>query len=113
MQRRATDPPVLVQVARLRQQVRRRATALGLGVDFGDGRRATDVTFVLVRGQRRAVLAATSTLFDGLGFDVQAVRSAATPEGYEAVFALIRPKCERSSVEGERRASELGGGESG
>ena len=111
MQRRSTDPPVPVDVARLRQRLRVRAADLDVSVGFGDGRRETDMTLVVVSGPRLAVLAATSTLFDGLGLDVEAVRSAATPEAYEAVFALIRPKRERRSVEGERRASERGGGE--
>ena len=111
MQRRATEPPVPVHVAKLRQRLRVRAAELGVSVGFGDGRRQTDMTLVVVSGSRRAVLTATSTLFDGLGLDVEAVRSAATPEAYEAVFALIRPKRERRSVEGERRASERGGGE--
>ncbi len=111
MQRRATEPPVPVHVAKLRQRLRVRAAELGVSVGFGDGRRQTDMTLVVVSGSRRAVLTATSTLFDGLGLDVEAVRSAATPEAYEAVFALIRPKRERPSVEGERRASERGGGD--
>lgn len=111
MQRRAAEPPVPVHVAKLRQRLRVRAAELGVSVDFGDGRRQADVTLVVVRGHRRAVLAATGALFDALGLDVEAVRSAATPEAYEAVFALMRPKHERHSVEGERRASERGGGE--
>ncbi len=111
MQRRATDPPISVAVARLRHGLRVRASALGVSVAFGDGRRQTDATLVVVRGTRLAVLGATAKLFDGLGLDVEAVRSAATPEAYEAVFALTRPKRERRTIEDERRASQRGGGE--
>lgn len=113
MQRRAAEPAVPTHVARLRQRLRVRAAELGVSVSFGDGRRSTDVTLVVVRGARRAVLAATGRMFDGLGVDVDAVRSAVTPEAYEAVFALLRPKRERGASDPERRASELGGGESG
>ena len=111
MQRRGTEPPVPVHVAKLRHRLRLRAAELGVSVGFGDGRRQTDMTLVVVRGPRLAVLAATGTLFDGLGLDVEAVRSAATPEAFEAVFALIRPKRERGRIERERRASERGGGD--
>ena len=101
------------QVAKLRHRLRLRAAEFGVSVGFGDGRRSTDVTLVVVRGPRLAVLAATGSMFDGLDVDVDAVRSAVTPEAYEAVFALLRPKRERGSSEDERRASELGGGASG
>ncbi len=75
-------------------------------VGFGDGRRATDVTLVVVSGSRMVVLRAMSLVFEGLGLDVCVVRSASTPEAYEVVVALMRPKHERSRIEGERRASE-------
>ena len=109
MQRRVADPPVTVTVAELRQRLRVRASELGVSVAFGDGRRQTDATLVVVRGSRLGVLGATAKLFDGLGLDVEAVRSAATPEAFEAVFALMRPKRERRTIERERRASQRGG----
>ena len=93
-------------VARLRQRLRARAKELGVTVGFGDGRRATDVTLVVVSGSRMVVLRAMSLVFEGLGLDVCVVRSASTPEAYEVVVALMRPKHERSRIEGERRASE-------
>lgn len=75
-------------------------------VGFGDGRRATDVTLVVVSGPRMAVLRALPLVFEGLGLDVCVVRSASTPEAYEVVVSLLRPKHERRRIEGERRASE-------
>jgi len=93
-------------VARLRQRLRARAKELGVTVGFGDGRRATDVTLVVVSGSRMVVLRAMSLVFEGLGLDVCVVRSASTPEAYEVVVSLMRPKHERSRIEGERRASE-------
>ncbi|TVR85167.1 MAG: hypothetical protein EA416_17400 [Trueperaceae bacterium] len=106
MQRRAAEPPVPVSVARLRQRLRARAKELGVTVGFGDGRRATDVTLVVVSGPRMAVLRSMPLVFDGLGLDVCVVRSASTPEAYEVVVSLMRPKHERRQIEGERRASE-------
>ncbi len=111
MQRRAAEPPVPTALAKLRQRLRVRASKLGVSVAFGDGRRQTDVTLVVVRGSRLAVLSATAKLFDGLRLDVEAVRSDATPEAYEAVFALMRPKHERPSLPGDRRASQRGSGD--
>ncbi len=106
MQRRAADPPVTASLAKLRQRLRSRARELGVTVGFGDGRRATDVSLVVVSGRRLAVLGATPLLFEGLGLDVCVVRSASTPESYEVVVALMRPKHERRRIDGERRASE-------
>ncbi len=108
MQRRPADPPVLPAVAKLRHRLRLRALELGVSVGFGDGRRATDVSLVVVRGPRLKVLRATPLLFEALRLDVEVVRSADTPEAYEVVVALLRPKRERRRVEGERRASEQG-----
>lgn len=107
MQRRAADPPVSAALAALRQRLRVRAGELGVQVSFGEGRRATDVTLVVVRGPRRSVLRATAALFDGLGYDVSVVRSAASAEAFEVVVALLQPRHRRKRIDGERRASEL------
>lgn len=106
MQRRATDPPVTAQLASLRQKLRLRARELGVEVSFGEGRRQSDVTFVVVRGERLDVLRATPHLADGLGFDVSLVRSAASPEVFEVVLALMQPRSLRRRIDDERRASE-------
>jgi len=106
VQRRAADPPVSAALASLRQRLRLRAQEHDVMVSFGDGRRATDVTLVVVRGHKLAVLRAVAPLFDGLGFDVGVVRSAATPEAYEVVVALMQPKHRRQRLAQERRASE-------
>jgi hypothetical protein len=111
VQRRAAEPPVQATVARVQQRLRKRAREFGVTVGFGEGRRATDVSLVVVRGPRLAVLRATPLLCDGLGLDVEVVRSAVTPEAYEVVVALMQPKRQRRRVEGERRASEGGGSE--
>ena len=62
----------------------------------------------MVKGDRLEVLRALPKLFAGLGLDEEIVRSSQTPEGFEIVVALLRPRHQRTSVPGERRASELG-----
>jgi hypothetical protein len=106
VQRRAKDPPVSPQVAALRQRLRQHARELGVEVSFGEGRRETDVSFVVVRGERLAVLRATPQLTEGLDLDVSLVRSAASPEVFEVVLALMRPRELRRRSDPERRASE-------
>jgi hypothetical protein len=108
MQRRASDPPVEAELMKLRHRLRLRASQLGVTVGFGEGRRETDISLVVIRGPRLAVLRAVPLLAENLRLDVEVVRSATTPEAYEVVLALIKPKRERRRVEGERRASELG-----
>lgn len=98
----------MAEVVKLRHRLRLRANQLGVSVGFGEGRRATDVSLVVVRGPRLAVLRAVPLLVDNLRLDVEVVRSATTPEAYEVVVALMRPKRERRRVERERRASEQG-----
>jgi hypothetical protein len=106
--RRHVPPHPTPEQARVQRTLRDRARVLGLHVGFGQGRRATDVTLVVVKGDRLAVLRALPELFAGLGLDEEIVRSSQTPEGFEIVVALLRPRHQRRSVPGERRASDLG-----
>jgi hypothetical protein len=96
---------------RVRRRVRERAAGLGLRVSFGEGRRATDVTLVVVKGERATVMRSYPQLFEGLGLDLEVVRATQTPEAYEVVMALMVPRPQRQKVARERRASEIGGGE--
>jgi len=104
---RHVPPTPSAYVARVQQAVRDRARRHALHVGFGEGRRATDVSLVVVKGDRLDVLRHLPELFDGLGLDQEVVRSSQTPEGFELMVALIRPKRERQRVDHERRASEL------
>ncbi len=97
--------------AQTRRRVREAAAALGLRVAFGEGRRATDVTLVVVKGPRTAVLRSAHALVEPLGLDVEVVRSAHTTDQYEMVLALMVPRANRQRYTSERRASEIGGGE--
>jgi hypothetical protein len=99
------------EAARARRTLREGAAALGVRVSFGEGRRTTDVTLVVVKGPRLRVMRSLPKLVEPLGLDVEVVRSATTVDGFEIVLALMVPKARRPKVAGERRASELGDGE--
>ncbi len=105
---RHVPPHPTREQARVQRTLRERSKELGLHVGFGQGRRVTDVTLVVVKGDRLEVLRALPALFGGLGLDEEIVRSSQTPEGFEIVVALLQPRRQRKSVPGERRASELG-----
>jgi len=108
MTQRHVVPTPTPFVAQVQQEVRARAQRHGLHVGFGEGRRASDVSLVVVKGERLDVLRHVPDLFDGLGLDQEVVRSSQTPEGFELMVALIRPKRDRAAYPRERRASELG-----
>jgi len=94
--------------AKVRQAVTERARRLGLHAGFGEGRRATDVTLVVLKGDRADVLRHAPELFEGLGVDQEVVRASQTPEAFELMVALMLPRAQREShAAEERRASEL------
>lgn len=105
---RHVPPHPTPEQARVQRTLRERAREHGLHVGFGQGRRATDVSLVVVQGDRLVVLRSLPALFDDLGYDEEIVRSHETATGFEIVIALLRPRRERQPVPGERRASELG-----
>jgi hypothetical protein len=111
MRPEATRVPLSPDQARLRRRVREDAARLGLRVSFGEGRRATDVAMVVVKGPRVSVLRSTTTLIEPLGLDVEFVRASATPDAYEMMLALMVPKRKRRISVNERRACEIGGGD--
>lgn len=93
--------------AEVQRAVRERARRRDLHVAFGEGRRASDVTLVVVKGDRGDVLRYAPELFEGLGVDQEAVRSSQMAESFELVVALILPRERRRRLaRGERRASE-------
>jgi hypothetical protein len=96
-----------VYLARVQQLLRERAKRHGLHVGFGVGRRGTDVTLLVVKGERLDVLRYLPDLVDDLGLDQEVVRSSQTPDGFELMVALMRPKPERPTLADERRASHL------
>jgi hypothetical protein len=102
-------PPVATGLAaEVQRAVRERAKLHGLHAAFGEGRRASDVTLVVVKGDRVDVLRHAPGLFEGLGVDQEVVRSSQMAESFELVVALMLPRERRRPRDGaERRASEL------
>lgn len=109
MSRRHVPPVPSLLTARVQREVTERARRLHLHVGFGVGRRATDVCLAVVKGERALVLRHAADLFEGLGVDQEVVRASQTPEAFELMVALMRPRAERQRRGAEeRRASELG-----
>lgn len=102
-------PPVATGfAAEVQRAVRERAKRRGLHVAFGEGRRASDVTLAVVKGDRVDVLRFATELFEDLGVDQEVVRSSQMAESFELVVALMQPRDRRMQRDGgERRASEL------
>lgn len=102
-------PPIPTGLAaEVQRAVRERARRRNLHVAFGEGRRASDVTLVVVKGDRGDVLRYAPELFEGLGVAQEAVRSSQMAESFELVVALMLPRERRRRRAGdERRASEL------
>ena len=102
-------PPVATGLAaEVQRAVRERAKRHDLHVAFGEGRRSSDVTLVVVKGDRVDVLRYAPGLFEGLGVDQEAVRSSQMAESFELVVALMLPRERRRRRQAEeRRASEL------
>lgn len=67
------------------------ALPTGVKVSFGEGRRATDVTLVLLAGDRDKVLALPSRLEDEFEFHVHVLRSTFAREKFELMLALMDP----------------------
>jgi hypothetical protein len=108
MGRRHVPPVPEGLAARVQQAVTERARRVGLHAGFGEGRRATDVVLVVLKGERSEVLRHAPDLVEGLGVDQEIVRASQTPEAFELMVALMRPRAQRDRRRGEeRRASEL------
>jgi hypothetical protein len=61
----------------------------------------------VVKGERLDVLRCLPDLVDDLGLDQEVVRSSQTPDGFEIMIALMRPRRERPAIADERRASHM------
>ncbi len=63
----------------------------GVKVSFGEGRRATDVTLVLLAGDRDKVLVLPPRLEDELEFHIHVLRSTFAREKFELMLVLMDP----------------------
>ena len=81
MTERHVPPRASGMVAEVQRVVRERAVKRKLHVAFGEGRRTSDVTLVVVKGERLEVLRQLPALFEGLDVDQEVVRSSQTLDG--------------------------------
>ncbi len=83
----------------------RLALPAGVKVSFGEGRRATDVTLVLLAGDRDKVLALPAVIEDELEFHVHVLRSTFAREKFELMLVLMDPVEGQPLRSPERRAA--------
>jgi hypothetical protein len=86
--------------------VLRAAVPAGVRVSFGDGRRRTDLTLALLRGERLSVLSLAPRLGDELPADVEIVRSASVGRSFELMVALTE-KLEQQPLRSPERRAKL------
>lgn len=81
------------------------ALPTGVKVSFGEGRRASDVTLVLLAGDRDKVLVLPTVLEDELEFHVHVLRSTFSREKFELMLVLMDPVEDQLLRSPERRAA--------
>lgn len=92
------------RVLETRAAVLRAAVPAGVRVSFGDGRRRSDLTLALLRGERLSVLTLAPRLVDGLPADIEIVRSAQVGHSYELMMAVTERLEQQPLRSPERRA---------
>jgi len=95
-----TGDPVLQAQA----TVLKTAVSSGVQVSFGEGRRRSDLTLALLKGDRMSVLAVTPRLSEALPVDIEIVRSAQIGASYELMLALTERLEQQPLRSPERRA---------
>ncbi len=75
----------------------------GVRVSFGEGRRASDVAMVLLKGDRDAVLQVVTALDDALEFDLHVLRSTFAREQFELLLVFMERLDEQALRSPERR----------
>lgn len=75
----------------------------GVRVSFGEGRRASDVAMVLLKGDRDAVLQVVTALDDALEFDLHVLRSTFAREHFELLLVFMERLDEQALRSPERR----------
>jgi len=93
------------RVLRAQAAILKTALPAGVQVSFGEGRRATDVCLVLLKGEREAVLPLPTAIEDLLEFDLHVVRSTHTRGVFELLLVLIEPLEGQPLRSPERRAA--------
>lgn len=82
------------------------AVPSGVQVSFGEGRRRSDLTLALLKGERWSVLGVAPRLLEEQPFDVEIVRSAQLAGSYELMVALTE-RLEDQPVRAPERRRKL------
>lgn len=80
-----------------------RALRSNVKVSFGEGRRASDVAMVLLKGDRDDVLRVVAQLEDALAFDLHVIRSTFAREAFELLLVFMERLDEQALRSPERR----------
>ncbi len=94
------------RVLAARAAVLRAAVPAGVRVSFGEGRRRTDLTLALLRGERLSVLSLAPRLLEDVQADIEIVRSARVGQSYELMMALTE-KLEQQPLRSPERRAKL------
>ncbi len=101
--RKAVDDDLYARIVKAQAVILQRALRSGVKVSFGEGRRATDVAMVLLKGDRDAVLALPGQLEDELEFALHVLRSTFTRESFELLLVFMEPIDDQALRSPERR----------
>jgi hypothetical protein len=94
------------RILETRAAVLRAAVPAGVRVSFGDGRRRSDLTLALLRGERLSVLSLAPRLVEQVPADIEIVRSARVGNNYELMMALTE-KLEQQPLRSPERRAKL------
>lgn len=93
------------RVLKAQAAILKTALPAGVQVSFGEGRRASDVCLVLLKGEREAVLPLPTAIEDLLEFDLHVVRSTHARGAFELLLVLMEPLEGQPLRSPERRAA--------
>lgn len=93
------------RVLKAQAAILKTALPAGVQVSFGEGRRASDVCMVLLKGEREAVLPLPTAIEDLLEFDLHVVRSTHARGTFELLMVLMEPLEGQPLRSPERRAA--------
>lgn len=104
---RSSEPRVQPDAFAVQAEVLKLALRRGVKVSFGEGRRASDMAMVLLRGDREKVLALPTLFEEELALHVHVVRSAFISSGssFELLLVLTLPPEVQPLRDPERRAA--------
>lgn len=97
------DDDVQGRILKAQATILQRALRKGVKVSFGEGRRASDVAMVLLKGDRDLVLEVVAELEDQLEFDLHVLRSTFARSAFELLLVFMEPLDDQALRNPERR----------